>query len=67
MFVYNHKSSGLFDGENEYKNERFSNHSSIRGQPAGVKTSTRRQQQRIKLTPCNKKFLESLGFKVKKL
>lgn len=63
MFLYNHKGGGLFDAENEYKNERFNNNSSIRKQPVGVKTSTTRRQ----LTTTNKKFLESLGFKVKKL
>lgn len=66
MFVYNHRSGGIFDVDTEYKNDGFNKHSSIRGQLVGEKTTARHRQQ-PKLTPCNKKFLEALGFKVKKL
>lgn len=66
MFVYNLESGGIFDVDTEYKNDGFNKESSIREQSVGVKTSSRQRQQ-TKLTPCNKKFLEALGFKVKKL
>lgn len=68
MFVYNHNSGGIFDVNSEYKNEGFNSdsNSSKHRQSFGVKKSTRHRQQ-AKLTPCNIKFLQALGFKVKKL